>query len=96
MAHSSAAVWRFRLIGSSVGSRPHFDRDFYHPRYDRARAWVPDLRNTIYWNPSFGLRGGVENVFTFYTDDQNDGPYFLRIEGRTATGRWISTTQTLN
>ena len=79
-----------------MGSRPHFDRDFYHPRYDRARAWVPDLRNTIYWNPSFGLRGGVENVFTFYTDDQNDGPYFLRIEGRTATGRWISTTQTLN
>ena len=71
-------------------------RAFYHPRYDRARAWVPDQRNTIYWNPSFGLKGGVENVFTFYTDDQSDGPYFLRIEGRTAAGRWISTSQTLN
>ena len=70
-------------------------RDFYHPRYDRTHAWVPDQRNTIYWNPSLGLQGGGNNVFTFYTDDQNDGPYYLRVEGRTADGRWISTSQIL-
>ena len=70
-------------------------RDFYHPRYDRPRVWVPDQRNTIYWNPALGLCGGDSTSFTFYTDDQNDGPYFLRIEGRTADGRWISTSKEL-
>ena len=70
-------------------------RDFYHPRYDRPRAWVPDMRNTIYWNPSLGLWGRATTSFSFYTDDQQDGPYFLRVEGRAAGGRWISTMQIL-
>lgn len=70
-------------------------RYFYHPRYDKPRVWVPDQRNTIYWNPSLGLRGGVNNTIFFYTDDQNDGPYFLRLEGRTPDGRWVSASACL-
>lgn len=70
-------------------------RDFYNPRYDRTHPWVPDRRNTIYWNPSLGLWGRHTNSFSFYTDDQPDGPYFLRVEGRAADGRWISTSQVL-
>ena len=30
------------------------------------------------------------------TEDRADGPYFLRIEGRTSDGRWISKTQMLD
>lgn len=70
-------------------------RDFYNPRYDRQHAWVPDRRNTMYWNPSLGIWGRHTTSFSFYTDDQPDGPYFLRVEGRAADGRWISTSQVL-
>ena len=41
------------------------------------------------------LRGGRYMSFTYFTDDQNDGPYFLRVEGRTPDGRWISTSAVL-
>lgn len=70
-------------------------QNFYHPRYDRPHTWVPDSRNTIFWNPWVSLRGGRNMSFTYFTDDQNDGPYFLRVEGRTPDGRWISTSAVL-
>lgn len=53
------------------------------------------MRNTVYWNPLLYVPGGAGISFTFYTEDQGDGPYFLHIEGRTADGRWISTSQKL-
>ena len=66
-------------------------RLFYHPRYDKGlREWMPDKRNTIYWSPRLELLPTRDTPFTFFTDDQVDGPYVLRIEGRTEDGRWIS------
>ena len=66
-------------------------RQFYHPRYDRAgSAWRPDKRNTIYWCPRMEVSSLYFSPLTFYTDDQVDGPYLMRIEGRTDDGRWIS------
>ena len=64
---------------------------FYHPRYDRVNhEWMPDKRNTIYWCPLLDLWSLRHSLLTFYTDDQLDGPYLMRIEGRTEDGRWIS------
>ena len=64
---------------------------FYHPRYDRVNSsWRPDKRNTIYWNPHMDVYSLHQTLLTFYTDDQLDGPYLMRIEGRTDDGRWIS------
>lgn len=66
-------------------------RLFYHPRYDKdLREWMPDKRNTIYWCPRLDVWSMRNTLFTFFTDDQLDGPYVLRIEGRTKDGRWIS------
>lgn len=66
-------------------------RLFYHPRYDKAlREWMPDKRNTIYWCPLLDVWSLRHSLLTFYTDDQLDGPYLMRVEGRTSDGRWIS------
>ena len=66
-------------------------RLFYHPRYDRVNhEWKPDKRNTIYWCPLLDVWSLRHSLLTFYTDDQLDGPYLMRIEGRTSDGRWIS------
>lgn len=65
-------------------------RNFYHPRYDRPSAWKPDMRNTLFWEPSVRLSRRKVTVIPFYTDDKADGPYLLRIEGCTGDGRWIS------
>ena len=70
-------------------------RAFYNPAYDRRRLLsLPDRRNTIYWNPSLRLGTAAKDIL-IETEDRADGPYFLRIEGRTSDGRWISTSQML-
>ena len=66
-------------------------KQFYHPRYDRVnKGLVPDKRNTIYWSPLLDVSSMHQSLLTFYTDDQLDGPYLMRVEGRTEDGRWIS------
>ncbi len=70
-------------------------RSFYNPAYDSRRTIsLPDRRNTIYWNPTLRLGTTAAEVLV-ETEDRADGPYFLRIEGRTSDGRWISTSQIL-
>lgn len=70
-------------------------RAFYNPAYDKLRTVsLPDRRNTVYWNPSFRL-GSEPTDILVETEDRADGPYYIRIEGRTADGRWISTSQVL-
>ena len=69
---------------------------FYNPVYDKQRnPSVPDRRNTIYWNPSIRLNAGDTATLPLMTEDRADGPYYLRIEGRTSDGRWISETRSL-
>ena len=68
---------------------------FYNPVYDRRRSLsIPDRRNTVYWNPSVQV-GKSPVDLTLMTEDRADGPYFLRVEGRTSDGRWISETKIL-
>ena len=70
-------------------------RSFYNPAYDRRRTVaLPDRRNTVYWNPALRLGAAAKDIL-IETEDRADGPYFLRIEGRTSDGRWISTSQIL-
>lgn len=70
---------------------------FYNPVYDKRRnIAIPDRRNTIYWNPSVRLKAGETATLPLMTEDRVDGPYFLRIEGRTQDGRWISETRILD
>lgn len=71
-------------------------KDFPDPAKDRRRSLtLPDRRNTVYWNPSVRLKAGESVEIPLVTEDRSDGPYLLRIEGRTADGRWISETKTL-
>ena len=70
---------------------------FYNPVNDRHRTLaLPDRRNTVYWNPAVRLGDSGSVTLPLMTEDRADGPYFIRIEGRTADGRWISTTQVLD
>ena len=69
---------------------------FPDPAKERRRSLVlPDRRNTVYWNPSVRLKAGEAVDIPLVTEDRADGPYLLRIEGRTADGRWISQEYTL-
>ena len=64
---------------------------FPDPAKERRRSLsLPDRRNTIYWNPSIRLKAGETVEIPLVTEDRADGPYYLRIEGRTSDGRWIS------
>jgi hypothetical protein len=72
-------------------------RAFYNPVHDKRQDLsVPDRRNTIYWNPSVRLKAGETVTLPLMTEDRADGPYFLRVEGRTSDGRWISETRSLD
>ena len=69
---------------------------FPDPVQERRRSLsVPDRRNTVYWNPSVRLRPGEPVEIPLMTEDLADGPYYLRIEGRTSDGRRIAETKIL-
>lgn len=68
-------------------------RAFQDPAQERRRSLtLPDRRNTVYWNPSVRLKAGESVEIPLVTEDRADGPYLLRIEGRTSDGRWIAET----
>ena len=83
------------LVSMPLGwQRP---KAFYNPVYDKRQSLaIPDRRNTVYWNPSVRIGPSGPTRIVLMTEDRSDGPYFLRIEGRTADGRWISKTQILD
>ena len=71
-------------------------RAFPDPAQERRRSLtLPDRRNTVYWNPSVRLKAGESVEIPLVTEDRADGPYLLRIEGRTSDGRWIAETKIL-
>ena len=89
--HQQTKTLVFRPLG---WQRP---KAFYNPVNDRHRTLaLPDRRNTVYWNPAVRLGASSSVTLPLMTEDRADGPYFIRIEGRTADGRWISTTQVLD
>ena len=69
---------------------------FYSPRYDLGENnEVLDCRNTVYWNPCVVLSDGKADI-DFCTTDQEDYPYYVRVEGKTADGRFFSGSNVLN
>jgi hypothetical protein len=66
-------------------------KEFYSPRYEtpeELKNSTPDLRTTIYWNPSVEFVDGRAQ-FTFYTSDSSASTYSIMIEGITTDGRLI-------
>lgn len=71
-------------------------RKFYSPDYalnQKALKRIPDLRNTLYWNPSIEFTGQTE--IEFYTSD-NTGQYEIVINGVTQSGKPIYTQNTIS
>ncbi len=64
---------------------------FYCPKYETAEereAGPPDLRTTLYWNPSVALSPSGEVVVEFSTADRSAN-YILTGEGVSANGRIV-------
>jgi hypothetical protein len=66
---------------------PVISKSFYTPKYvgPRQDAELPDLRNTIYWNPNIITDKNGEAEFSFYTSD-SEGDYILILQGVDLTG----------
>ncbi|PWS32469.1 hypothetical protein [Pedobacter paludis] len=60
-------------------------KEFYSPKYDGQNTTTPDLRSTVYWNPSVitGKEGKTE--ISFYNSDQT-GNYLVVVEGINGSG----------
>lgn len=64
-------------------------RQFYSPDYSmeqRRRSRIPDLRNTLFWNPDISINQQVQ----FYTGD-NKGKYLVVVQGLTKDGEPVAT-----
>ncbi|MFV0505377.1 MAG: TonB-dependent receptor plug domain-containing protein [Bacteroidales bacterium] len=72
-------------------------KDFYSPQYQtvqqRARA-VPDMRTTIYWNPSLKTADDGSVDFSFYSSDASS-KYSVVIEGVTSKGLLIHSVESI-
>lgn len=72
--------------------------EFYAPRYDteeKKNSPNPDLRTTIYWNPSLRSKEDGKASFDFYTAD-SPVQYTMIIEGISKTGKIIRSVDKLN
>ncbi len=63
-----------------------YTREFYAPRYDKgARTDLPDLRNTVYWQPNVTSDMRGEASTSFFTGSE-PGTYRIVIEGLNGQG----------
>ena len=72
--------------------------EFYSPKYetiDEKNAEKPDLRTTLYWNPSIQTDENGEASFDFYTADEST-TYSVIIEGITNDGKIIRHVSSIN
>lgn len=73
-------------------------KEFYSPQYETRQqrdSSTPDLRTTIYWNPSVKTTdGGLSNV-SFYTSDAST-TYSVVIEGVTSNGLLIHSVEKIS
>jgi len=61
-------------------------RQFYSPKYTPSTEQKPDLRSTVYWNPSLQTDQQGKNSFEFINTDKT-GNYNIIIEGIDQAGR---------
>ena len=72
--------------------------EFYSPKYDtpeKKKVWNPDLRSTIYWNPSVNTETNGVASFDFYTAD-TPSIYTMVIEGITFEGAIIRSVKKIS
>jgi len=70
---------------------------FYSPKYqtpEQIKNQTPDLRTTIYWNPSISIRQKQSAQLSFYTADR-PGSYTITVEGLTSSGEPLHVTSKL-
>lgn len=85
-----AAIIPYRVAGP--------DYDFISPEYDDEeirRERRPDLRNTVYWNPSVTTGQGGMASFEFSTPDV-PGNYSITVYGISGSGKKISGIKSFN
>ncbi|HCI55686.1 MAG TPA: hypothetical protein DFI01_07155 [Bacteroidales bacterium] len=77
------------LSYKALEKRPSFN---YVEHYDTLKKTdrTPDLRNTVYWNPSFITELNEKNFIEFWTSDL-PGNYIIYIQGVAKNGQLIST-----
>lgn len=71
--------------------------EFYSPEYDTAAKKdneIPDLRTTLYWNPTLVIDERGSATFSFYTSDQ-PGSYYIIIEGISDKGDLVHVVKPL-
>lgn len=68
---------------------PAIPRQFYSPRYSSPdeKTIIPDLRNTVYWNPGIVTNEKGEARVSFYTSESN-GSYLVIIQGTDLKGNF--------
>jgi hypothetical protein len=65
-------------------------RQFYSPSFDVSAYYdLPDLRSTVYWNPTVMVKPNSKTELSFYTGDI-PGLYRVIVEGITKDGQPIS------
>ncbi|MDP4222197.1 MAG: hypothetical protein Q8868_02695 [Bacteroidota bacterium] len=72
-------------------------KSFNYPVYDTQvskQSRIPDLRNTLYWNPSVETDAGGKARIEFWTSDFTTD-YVINIQGMTSDGKAITFTKTL-
>jgi hypothetical protein len=70
---------------------------FYSPKYltpEQINDQTPDLRTTIYWNPSISLSQNKPTQLSFHTADR-PGLYTITLEGLTSSGEPLHVTSKL-
>jgi hypothetical protein len=66
---------------------------FYHPRYETQESreeWMPDLRKTLYWEPSLQSDAAGKIRLSFYTSDHSLSRRLILGEGVTFDGNAVS------
>lgn len=75
-----------------VHQAPGFNRtrQFYSPKYETAEYYdLPDLRSTVYWNPTVLVGPNSKREISFFTGDVT-GRHRVQVEGITKDGQPIS------
>lgn len=73
-------------------------KEFYSPQYETQQqrdSSTPDLRSTIYWNPSVKTSEAGDSNVSFYTSDAST-TYSVVIEGVTADGLLIHAVEKIS
>jgi hypothetical protein len=76
---SSGLLVNYQMLDQPV--EPSFEETVADPR-------LPDVRNTLYWNPELILGPDESKVIRFTTSDQA-GEYEMLIRGSDSTGRYV-------